>query len=541
VQKAKSSLAWDAWGQSDPGKKRENNEDRIFCDAGRGIFIVADGMGGEAAGEVAAQQAVDCIRKRLHEETGSPARRLREAIAGANNQIYRLAERNPEWQGMACVLTAALIESETLHIGHVGDSRLYEVRADAIVKITPDHSPVGQKEDSGVLTELEAMRHPRRNEVFRDVGSQMHKPDDPEFIEYLQIPFQKEAAYIFCSDGLSDMLTSRQMLKILSEYAGTPKESVRKLIEEANAAGGKDNVSVIVVEAEGFAASVQGTREQEDTARFRHPRLAVLGGRWAFLLYGILAGLLLARIWLKPADDAPVQPAVRLPAVLQVAPGSPEYPTIASALNAAQAGDRIEIGDGEYEESIRLKEGVELAARNPGKAVLRIPRVLPDVNAAVSADGIKNAGLTGLAVRVEAAASLPYGVRLSNSTVNVSNLEVSGAIRAGILIDGQSGGVILANYVHENAGPGILTAGIASPLMIGNLFYGNGMSRSRPLPGLYVTDNSNPEVKRNVFSGNGSEAIRVQRQDLKEKMMDNLFAGKGGKTVTVERLGPVTK
>jgi PPM family protein phosphatase len=539
VQKAKSSLAWDAWGQSDPGKKRENNEDRIFCDSGNGIFIVADGMGGEAAGEVAAQQAVDFMKKRLREETGSPARRLREAIAGANNQIYRLAERNPDWRGMACVLTAAVIENETLHIGHVGDSRLYEVRANSIRKITPDHSPVGQKEDSGELTELEAMRHPRRNEVFRDVGSQMHKPDDPEFIEYLQIPFLNDAAYVICSDGLSDMLASRQILKVLSECSGTPKESVRKLIEEANTAGGKDNISVIVIEAENFAAAAKENREPEDASGIIHTRgLSFLRGRWAFLLYGILAGLLLARLWLKPVENQPVapeQPDVRMPVVLQVAPGNPEYPTIASALKSAQPGDRIEIGDGEYEEAIRLKEGVELAARNPGKAILYIPRVLPDVDAAITADGIKNAGLTGVAVRAEAAASLPYGVRLSNSSVHVSNLEVSGASRAGILIDGQSGGLILASYVHENAGPGIVTAGAASPLMIGNLFYGNGMSRSRPFPGLYVTDNSNPEVKRNVFSGNGSEAIRVQKQELKDKMMDNLFAGKGGKTVTVER------
>jgi len=220
VQQAKSTTEWNAWGETNPGKKRDNNEDRILCDAKRGIFVVADGMGGEAAGEVASQTAVDFIKKRLQEETGTAARRLREAIAGANNEIYRLAERNPQWTGMACVLTAALVEDQTLHVGHVGDSRLYEIRENIIRKITPDHSPVGQKEDAGDLTELEAMRHPRRNEVYRDVGSQMHKPDDEDFIEYIQVPFNRDAAYVFCSDGLSDMLTSREISGVVIENAG---------------------------------------------------------------------------------------------------------------------------------------------------------------------------------------------------------------------------------------------------------------------------------------------------------------------------------
>ena len=187
MQKTRTSGTWNAWGETDPGKRRENNEDRISAILS-GHLYRRGWNGGEAAGEVAAQQAVDLIRKRLDEETGTASRRLREAIAGANNEIYRLAERNPEWRGMACVLTAAIIEGSTLHVGHVGDSRLYEIHGKTIRKITSDHSPVGQKEDSGELSELEAMRHPRRNEVFRDVGSQLHKPDDPDFIEYLQVP-----------------------------------------------------------------------------------------------------------------------------------------------------------------------------------------------------------------------------------------------------------------------------------------------------------------------------------------------------------------
>jgi PPM family protein phosphatase len=542
VQKTKSATTWKAWGDTDPGKQRQNNEDRIVCDSHRGFFVVADGMGGEAAGEVAAQQAVASITKRLSEETGTAERRLREAITTANNDICRLAGRNPQWNGMACVLTAALIEEATLHIGHVGDSRLYRIQKGAIAKITRDHSPVGQKEDSGELTELEAMRHPRRNEVFRDVGSQPHKPDDPDFIEYLQIPFDRDAAFLLCSDGLSDMLTSKEIAGSVIENAGNPREAVRRLIEKANATGGKDNISVVVIEAEQFAASADkaGTNKQaaaSSPSGFR--------GRWAFLLYGLIAGLVVSYLWLRPARPETGMPeqqslSVQMPAVRRVAPGSLEYPTISRALDAAHAGDRIVVEDGEYEELIRLKEGVEISARSPGKAILYITRALPGADAAIIADGIKRAVVSGLVIKAEPAAGLPFGVRISSSSVNVQNLEISGARQAGILVDGESGSVLTAVYVHGNMGPGILTAGSANPMIIGSLVYANGISRASPSPGLYVMGNSNPDAKRNVFSGNGSGAIRLQRQELKDRMMDNLFinSGKPGRAVTVENVRP---
>lgn len=535
MQQTKSSNKWNAWGDTNPGKKRDNNEDRILCDAAHGIFVVADGMGGEAAGEVAAQIAIDFIKKRLGAETGTAARRLREAITGANNEICRLAEGHPEWKGMACVLTAALVEDQTLHIGHVGDSRLYQIIDDTIRKITPDHSPVGQKEDSGELTELEAMRHPRRNEVYRDVGSRAHKPDDEDFIEYIQIPFNRDAAYVLCSDGLSDMLTSREISAAVVENAGSPRDSVRRLIEKANSAGGKDNISAIVVEAENFAAAARNTSKPRRVLSVP----AFIGGRWAFLLYGLVAGLLASYLWLRPAgpENGPVddKQSVPLPRVLQVGPAGAEYSSIAGALEAAQAGDRIEIADGEYEESVRLKEGVSILAQTPGRAMLRISRVLPDVDAAIYADGIQRASISGLVVKADPGASLPFGIRISNSNVSIANVEVSGALKAGILIEGNSKSVLYGSQIHANTGPGIKISGAATPLVIGNLVSGNGTSRLRD-PGLYVAGNSNPEVKRNVFRENGGEAIRLQRKELKNKMTDNIFINSGRSPVTVERL-----
>jgi PPM family protein phosphatase len=537
VPTTKAAADWKAWGQTDPGRNRRNNEDRILCDPDTGIFVVADGMGGEAAGEVAAQQAIDFIGTRLSSQTGTAARRLREAIAGANNEIYRLASQNPEWRGMACVLTAAIVENGTLHVGHVGDSRLYRIQNNAIRKLTPDHSPVGQKEDSGELAELEAMRHPRRNEVFRDVGSQPHKPDDPEFVEYLQFPFDRDAAYVFCSDGLSDMLSSREILGAMTEHAGRPQDAVRSLIEKANSAGGKDNISVIVLEGGDFAASKKGN----GTTRGRpHFSPGMLRGRWAFLIYGILLGLLAFYAWsrlVSPEVVTPAVPSVETPAVLHVAPASSEYSSISKALEAAHDGDRIEVADGEYEEVLKLKEGVDIFAKSPGMAVLRLTRALPNAVAAILADGLKRAGVMGLTVRAEPAAALPVGIRISNSNVNIVGVEVSGALRAGVLVDGNSGSFIAGCYVHGNAGAGIVTSGTSTPSMTGNLIYANGISRTQTAPGLYVTGSSVPEVKRNTFSGNGAEAIRLQKQELKVRMMDNLFIN-SRKTVLVERVRP---
>jgi serine/threonine protein phosphatase PrpC len=158
-------------GASDPGRVRENNEDRFHVDVTRGIYIVVDGVGGQAGGETAAETALLQVRTRLERAAGSIEERLREAITLANNEVYRLSRTNAEWTGMACVLTAAVVADGQVTIGHVGDSRLYKLRRRTITKLTHDHSPVGEREDAGELDELDAMRHPRRNEVFRDVGS----------------------------------------------------------------------------------------------------------------------------------------------------------------------------------------------------------------------------------------------------------------------------------------------------------------------------------------------------------------------------------
>jgi PPM family protein phosphatase len=228
---------------SHPGLLREKNEDRVYTDESAGIFLVVDGMGGRAAGEMAAQTAVDVIARYLHDSEWDVA----GAITAANNEIYRLAEEREEWRGMACVLTLAVAHEDRITVGHVGDSRMYLIWNGTLRKITSDHSLVGELEDRGTLTESEAMAHPKRNEVFRDVGSRPREADDAEFIEIKTFPFRPGAALLLCTDGLSDMLTAAEINDIVQRYPGDPGAVARELVDAANFAGGKDNISVIFV------------------------------------------------------------------------------------------------------------------------------------------------------------------------------------------------------------------------------------------------------------------------------------------------------
>jgi PPM family protein phosphatase len=242
---------------TDPGRERANNEDRVLCEPDLGIFAVIDGVGGESAGEVAAETALEVLRARLSRRTTGSARLVREAIALANRQIYERARADARLSGMSCVLTVAVLDGGKVTVGQVGDSRLYALAPGDIRKVTPDHSPVGAREDAGDLSELEAMRHPRRNEIFRDVGSSPHEPDDVRWIDVLEVPFEAGGALLLCSDGLSDMLPSREILETVESNAASPRAAVRALIERANAAGGKDNVSAVLVLGDRFAEAVR--------------------------------------------------------------------------------------------------------------------------------------------------------------------------------------------------------------------------------------------------------------------------------------------
>jgi serine/threonine protein phosphatase PrpC len=293
-----TALKWRAAAASDSGLVRGRNEDRYWIDEERGIFLVVDGLGGHAAGETAAETAVEVIREHLLAGGGSAEERVRRAISRANNRIYELANATPALRGMACVLTLALADGDQITIGHVGDSRLYLIWNGAIRKLTSDHSPVGEGEDAGELTEEEAMRHPRRNEVFRDVGSERRRAGDSDFIEVRRFHFKPDAAFLICSDGLTDQLTSAEVREIVERYTGDAAGVASELVAAANAAGGRDNTTAVFVAAPQFRGRVSSDTAEIQMCQIRRPNLFT--GRIAFLVYGLLIGMLVWAALYRP-------------------------------------------------------------------------------------------------------------------------------------------------------------------------------------------------------------------------------------------------
>jgi len=281
---------------TDTGMVRERNEDRYWIDAERGVFLVVDGVGGHAAGEIAAQTAVETIRASLSKASGAPEARVREAIAAANNQIFEFAQHD-ELRGMACVLTLALVEDGEITIGHVGDSRLYLIWNGAMKKLTADHSPVGEEEDAGELAEVDAMRHPRRNEVFRDVGSRRRSADDEGFIDIRTCRFRPDAAILLCSDGLTDHLTAAEIREIVENFSGDAARVACDLVDAANEAGGKDNITALFVAGPEFRGHSEpaGVRTRAIATRARGAPKRWLFGRTALLAYGLILAMI---VWL---------------------------------------------------------------------------------------------------------------------------------------------------------------------------------------------------------------------------------------------------
>jgi serine/threonine protein phosphatase PrpC len=533
---------------SDPGRERENNEDRTLCDPERGIYAVVDGVGGESGGEIAAQTAVEILQARLSRRTTDAARLIREAIALANKQIYDQAAASPALAGMACVLTVAVVDGNQATIGHVGDSRLYLLKKGEIRKITRDHSPVGVREDTGEISEAEAMSHPRRNEIFRDVGSAPHEPDEEGFIDVTQIRFEPDAALLICSDGLSDLVTSAEILATVESHAADPKAAVQALIDAANQAGGKDNVSAVLVEGERFAAAASKGRAvaAAGTTTQATPRAAMasirgagvarrggflgaLAGRPAFLLYGILLGAGGLAAWAAYGQglhwlDRGSRPA---PAgVLRVGAGEGGAATIAEALAQAGPGQTVEVAPGTYREALQLRDGVALVSRVPRGAVILPP--LGSGVPAVTAQGVADARIAGFRIAGDAQAPLQVGIRLADSAVEVDGVEITGAQTAGIDIAGADRSEVRASFLHDNPGGGVLVETGAAPRLVANLFAGNGRAPGAPpRPGIELRAGAPAELIDNRFVGNGAGVLLGSPERGEEIFAWNSFPGLG--------------
>jgi serine/threonine protein phosphatase PrpC len=508
---------------SDPGKRRKNNEDRYYVDPDRGIYAVIDGVGGHAAGETAAAVAVDVIRERLERQTGTPEERLREAITLANNEILRLSRSRLEWAGMACVLTVALVEDDIVTIGHVGDSRLYLLRPGEIRKVTHDHSPVGEREDLGEISEEEAMRHSRRNEIYRDVGSSEKEPDDPGFIEIETFPMSPDGLLLLCSDGLTDLVSSTAIRAGVERYAPDFDAAVNALIGAANAAGGKDNITVVIAAGPEYKTeyepesrhAARGVRSPVAITEVRKP--GPFARRWAFLLYGLLLGIAIA----LPA--AYLQNHLSTgPQTLVVGPAG-----IAAAMQEARSGDTVVIPQGRYRERIELREGVTLRSQLSGTVTL----MSPDGGPAVVARKIDSGGVEGVLILGESETPLAAGIEIIDSSPSISNVKITGA-KIGIEVQGTSSPMITASTITNNLGPGILVAPPASPKIEDNLIAANGNGEpGNPKPGVEVLARAHPLFKDNAIVNNAAEPVWVhgpgyQAADFEENFFGGLSAKK---------------
>lgn len=256
---------------TDTGRKKAGNEDRCYCanlwDDRHILAMAVDGVGGYAGGEIAARIAVEETAGYLeHYRNGERSQLLAEALVHANNTIFRQRFSEDRLYRMCCVMTVALFDLEKgcIYMAHVGDTRMYAHSGGRIIKLSHDHSPVGRDEEMGYLTEIEAMENPFRNIVEKAVGEQ---PLDnaTDFVETNVFPMGNGITWMLCSDGLTDMITSANISLIL-DSDGTLESKAQELIDAANDAGGKDNITVVLVSS---TARPDGTTVQvmDDYAR----------------------------------------------------------------------------------------------------------------------------------------------------------------------------------------------------------------------------------------------------------------------------------
>ncbi len=235
------------FGDTHRGKVRKKNEDCFLAEElspGNYLFIVADGMGGHLAGEVASSMACKIVREELARDTGgNPLPLLLSAFERANEEIFKAGKKASSTVGMGTTLTVLYIRDRTAFIAHVGDSRVYLLRGDTLLKLTKDHSLVEKLLMDGSISPEEARNHPKKNILYESVGvlGEVH----PQLVGPIHL--KGDETFILCSDGLTIHLADEEIKKIARDFS--PREAVKKLLTLANERGGKDNITVIVVSA----------------------------------------------------------------------------------------------------------------------------------------------------------------------------------------------------------------------------------------------------------------------------------------------------
>jgi protein phosphatase len=242
------------------GRVRKNNEDAFIANPALGIFAVADGMGGHASGEVASRMAVDSLQESIaragqakeaplsEDRTAvlsSPANVLVNGIRLANQRIHKSSLEKREYKGMGTTLVAVYFSDSSSIVAHVGDSRIYQIRGQAIEQLTEDHSLVWEQYKQGLIAKEALSSSPFKNVVTRALGLQPTVD-----VEVKELGTQPRDCLILCSDGLSDMVPDEEMLKAVNEASGDLTGGCRELIRLANQRGGKDNITVLLIQVD---------------------------------------------------------------------------------------------------------------------------------------------------------------------------------------------------------------------------------------------------------------------------------------------------
>ena len=243
---------------TDVGRKRKGNEDSLFVNPEQNLFVVADGMGGHAAGEVASKVAVESINEfvcltagdeeitwpfGLDQDMSYDGNRLKTAVRFANRKVLEAMKERSEYEGMATTVAAVLVDGEEANLAHVGDSRVYLFRESELSQLTSDHSWVNEQLQSGVISADQARAHPLRNVVTRALGGKADLQVDMQLHK-----LKPGDLLLLCSDGLTTMVPDEEIQRVMREGAGDVQKLAQGLVAEANARGGEDNITVLLIQ-----------------------------------------------------------------------------------------------------------------------------------------------------------------------------------------------------------------------------------------------------------------------------------------------------
>jgi protein phosphatase len=247
----------EAYGQTDVGRRRKLNEDNFVVAPEPNLYAVCDGMGGHNAGEVASKMAIETLQafiEKSHREKeitwpygldvnlSYDGNRLKTAIKLANKKVFRAADNREDYSGMGTTMVAGLVSDNTLTVGSAGDSRCYLLRGGALTQLTRDDSWVSAALGEGILNSDEIERHPLRNVITKAIGAK-----DAIELDVVEKKLESGDVVLICSDGLHAMLSDAKIREAMTPFPASLEEAAGKLIDAANEAGGKDNVSVVLL------------------------------------------------------------------------------------------------------------------------------------------------------------------------------------------------------------------------------------------------------------------------------------------------------